>query len=878
MTPFPAKGASGGSSGDQHRAAPSWGGPLTDADYAALLETWITREIADAAMLRRVDTHQGREVVGQKGHRDCAGILIPYYWPGDPVPFNYRLRRDHPDHTCDKDGKPKQERKYLGPPKGANRLYIPPGVTPEQLNDVSIPIVIVEGEKKALALWRLAWHGTDRPRFIPIAIAGVWSWRGTIGKANGPNGERVDVKGPVPDLNRIPWNGRKVFIVFDANIHTNESVKWARKGIARELATRHAAVDFVALPADCGVNGVDDLLAKWGPERVLELFANAVPAARLQVNQTTRYQTRSDGLFRIAHKGDQLQETQLTNFQATITTNITLDDGLETRREFEIEAALMSRTFHLTIPATRFAAMDWPIEQMGSGAITFPNQKEYARTAIQSCSQTAEERRIYTHTGWREINGVWVYLHADGAMGAAGAVEGVAVRLPGALSRFALRSPVDAAILARAVRASLLLVQLAPAPIGFPMLAATCRSVFDDPDFALHVTGETGVFKSELAALYQQHFGAGMDRQHLPGAWSSTANSLEALAFHAKNTLLTIDDFAPQGSIHDVARHHAAADRLFRAAGNLAGRARLDANANLREPKPPRGLILSTGEEIPRGHSIRARLLILDLAKGTIKPAQLSECQRDAQAGLYVVAMSGFLRWMAGRYAEARTAFVARAAELRLNAQSSMAHSRTPGIIADLQAAFEFYVCFAAECGAIDGAEEARLKSRCWEALRVAAAAQAKHHAATEPTAMYLASVRAALVSGRAHLESRTGDEPDWSPRSCGWRPDGSGRSLPQGDCIGWVDGDEIYLEPTATFRVVQVAGRDAGEALNVTQQTMNKRLNDKGLLASVDDSRETLTVRKTVGGSSRPVLHFRRGTLLPDEVDDDVTGPPEVG
>lgn len=876
MTPAPAK-ETRDPEGDQRPGSPNWGGPLTEADYAALAASWITREIADAAMLRRVDSQQGREVVDQKGPRDCAGVLIPYYWPGDPVPFNYRLRRDHPDYTLDKNGKPKQERKYLGPPKGANRLYIPPGVTPEQLRDVSIPIALVEGEKKAIALWRLAWHGTDRPRFIPIAIAGVWSWHGTVGKANGPNGERVDVKGPIPDLNRIAWQGRKVFIVFDANIHTNESVKWARKGIARELATRKAEVDFVTLPADCGVNGVDDLLAKWGPERVLELFSNAVPAARLQVTQPVQYQSRPEGMVRIAHKNDGLAETPLTNYQATIKTNITLDDGIETRREFEIECALMSRTYQFTIPAARFAPMDWPIEQMGAGAITLPNQKEYARTAIQFFSRTAEERRIYTHAGWRKINGAWVYLHADGAIGAAGTVESIAVRLPGAMSRYVLRPPLDPEALARAVQASLLLV-LGPPVISFPLLAATFRSVFDDPDFALHLTGETGVFKSELAALYQQHFGAEMDRQHLPGAWSSTANSLEALAFHAKNALLVVDDFAPQGSVHDVARHHAAADRLFRAAGNLAGRARLDSNAKLREPKAPRGLILSTGEENPRGHSIRARILILELAKDAISPAQLTECQRNAQAGLYVEAMTGFLQWMAGRYEEVCSAFIARVAELRLTAQSSMAHARTPSIIANLQAALEFYLRFAAECGAIDPAEEDRLKSRCCEALRDASAAQAKHHASTEPTAIYLARLRAALVSGRAHLEARTGGEPDWSPRSCGWRPDGSGRSLPQGDCIGWVDGEDIYLEPTAAFRLVQVAGRDYGEALAVSQQTMNKRLNEKNLLASTDKKHQTLTIRRVLAGSSRDVLHFRRSTLLPDGSEDSTTAYGEEG
>src|SRR5262249_24070742 len=151
----------------------------------------------------------------------------------------------------------------------------------------------------------------------------------------------------------------------------------------------------------------------------------------------------------------------------------------------------------------------------------------------------------------------------------------------------------------------------------------TCRAVFGEADFALHLAGETGALKSELAALHQQHFGATMNRLQLPGAWSSTGNALESLAFQAKDTLFVIDDFAPQGSGADVARYHAAADRVFRAAGNHAGRSRLDSTAKLREPKPPRALILSTGEDIPRGQSVRARLLILELPKGSINVSHL---------------------------------------------------------------------------------------------------------------------------------------------------------------------------------------------------------------------------------------------------------------
>jgi hypothetical protein len=851
------------------RTRPDWGRPLTESDYAALAKSWITPELAHAAMLRRVDEQEARQIVGQKGKRDCAGVLIPYYWPGDPLPVNYRIRRDHPDLVQATDGTVKEDRKYLGAPGAANRLYIPPGITLEDLADLDTPIAIVEGEKKALALSRLTNHESDRLRSIPVAIPGVWNWRGVIGKTGGPKGERLDVKGPIPDLSRIAWDGRTVFILFDSNIHTNEEVRKARNGLGRHLTKAGAKVRHATLPEDCGVNGVDDLLAAWGPARVLDLFAKSTSGARLEVVLPPQFETRPDGLFRVTSRGERLTQVQLTNYQAAITANITLDNGVETTCEFEIAAELMGRRLQFTIPASEFTSMDWPIERMGAAAITFPNQRDYARTAIQSLSIGAEQRCIYTHTGWRQVDGQQMFLHAAGAIGTAGVVSGVMVRPFSSLRLYELQLPSGPGAVAPAVAATLRLLNLAPPAISFPLLAATFRAVLGEADFSMHLAGETGAFKSELAALHQQFFGAGMDRLHLPGSWSSTGNAIEAMAFYAKDALLVVDDFAPQGAAVDVARYHTAADRVFRAAGNHAGRGRLDSNANLRESKPPRALILSTGEEIPRGHSIRARLFILELEKGAIDPGALSECQGDGREGRYVEAMAAFIQRVAGRYEDVRAAFDRRLADFRTAATGSTAHARTPEIVANLQAGFELYLDFCVASGAIDGPERGRLSARCWGALQEAAATQAKHHKATEPTARYLEILVALLSSGRAHLEARNGGAPTGFQRSCGWRCDSSGNWSPMGDCVGWVEGDDIYLEPTAAFRLVQAAARDGGEALAISEQTLRKRLNDKHVLASVDAKRGTLTIRRMIGGSLKQVLHFSRQRLLPEAPED---------
>ena len=436
------------------RIPPKYGRPLTPEDLASLAKSWITPEMAEAAMMRSVDDKEAAEIIGQRGRRSCAGILIPYYWPGEPGPRNYRIRRYQPDIVEADDGSLKQERKYLSAPGSGNLLYIPQGVTPEQLADVNIPLVIVEGEKKALSLWRLANHNRKQPCCIPVAIAGVWNWRGTTGKTEGPDGERVDTKGPINDFGRIALPGKTVYIVFDTNVHTNPSVKAARRQLTGYLVRQEALVKLVDLPKDCGVNGIDELLASWGPERVLPLFEKATDGSKIYVRQTPQFEYRDDGTHRISRRGEQLQEIHVSNYNAQVTASIVLDDGVEQKREFEIKAELLGASHHFSVSESEFQEMEWPIRKMGPAAITYANQQQHARIAIQSRSLDAPVRKIYTHTGWHNASGQWLYLHVGGTIGANGPVADTEVRLTGQLGNYNLR-PAAEYDLQRAVRASL---------------------------------------------------------------------------------------------------------------------------------------------------------------------------------------------------------------------------------------------------------------------------------------------------------------------------------------------------------------------------------------------------------------------------------------
>ena len=279
------------------------GDPLTPEDLCKLERSWLTPEVVEQARIRRVDDATGRELVGRSGRSgEYAGLVFPYVLPGEDRVRDYRLRRDKPDIEY-KDGKPSQRAKYLAPPGGANMHYFPPGTPPEALTDTSLPVVVTEGEKKGLALQRLATWKCDRPLWLAVAVSGVWNWHGTVGKTTGPNGERCDVKGTIPDFDRVGWQGRKVYVCYDSDVQKNASVKAARNGLARMLKGKGADVFFTDVPegTDAAKQGVDDWLFAAGPEPVLAALKNARSSS---VKVPAGFRLSDTGVFSVDPTGE----------------------------------------------------------------------------------------------------------------------------------------------------------------------------------------------------------------------------------------------------------------------------------------------------------------------------------------------------------------------------------------------------------------------------------------------------------------------------------------------------------------------------------------------------------------------------------------------
>lgn len=83
---------------------------------------------------------------------------------------------------------------------------------------------------------------------------------------------------------------------------------------------------------------------------------------------------------------------------------------------------------------------------------------------------------------------------------------------------------------------------------------------------------------------------------------------------------------------------------------------------------------------------------------------------------------------------------------------------------------------------------------------------------------------------------------------------------IPQGVRIGWLEGGDLYLDPRLSYGVAQQTTEN--ERLAVSEQTLRHRLKQGHSLVSIDEGRQTLSVRRVLEGCSRQVLHLRASAV----------------
>jgi len=581
------------------------------------------------------------------------------------------------------------------------------------------------------------------------------------------------------------------------------------------------------------------------------------------------YEVLDNQTFRLDRSGER---ELMANFDARITEEVRYVDGNKTETFLKIDATMPPdepgpeakpvALAQATIDATAFGGLNWIMSAWGVRAIVQPGPgiKEDLRTAIQARSKPTVTT-IYRHTGWAQIKGQPKFLHAAGAIGKTGNDASVQVQLPFELSKYSLATA-DKDKLSEAIQATLRLTDIGPIGLGWSLLAATICPTLCAADFCIHISGRTGTFKSEIASLFQSFYGQEMDARHLPGSWSSTANALEAQAFLAKNALFTIDDFVPTGTAWQTRAYQTTADKIVRSQGNQSGRARLTDMSNLQTAMYPRGLILSTGEDVPQGHSCRARMFILELSPDDVSVTDLTAAQEKRP--LYSIAMSAWLQWLAGK---PDTGTTERCKDLR-KTHAGIGHTRTPSTIAQLISAIESYMRFAGELLMLSAKTVTAAIAEATKSILQVAENQSQYLDSADPADVFIQTLKNVFAAGLGHLRTINGGIPSIALQ-VGWTVEDNMTDIPtyksHGPTLGWVASDkkEFYIDMAAGLTIIKKA---AGTEIPLTKQTLLKRLKDAGLITRTEDARQRNTIRLMAEKNSRSVIALNLAALTQDE------------
>jgi len=184
----------------------------------------------------------------------------------------YRVRRLFPT------SKPK----FKAPPASGSRPYFSPLMPEGYLDNINIPLVLIEGPVKVDSCFQNIPTG-----YCFIGLTGTWNTkdrRDENGVWHDENETRL-----LPELKAIAMRGRNLTILFDSDIEDNISVDQAATDIGNWTRKLGAKPHRCTLPfePDGSKNGADDFLVRHGGSALEDLLNSAeiegwpLPAALL---------------------------------------------------------------------------------------------------------------------------------------------------------------------------------------------------------------------------------------------------------------------------------------------------------------------------------------------------------------------------------------------------------------------------------------------------------------------------------------------------------------------------------------------------------------------------------------------------------------------
>lgn len=532
----------------------------------------------------------------------------------------------------------------------------------------------------------------------------------------------------------------------------------------------------------------------------------------------------------------------LAEFIAWISRETITDNGKEITRDFEIKGLTLKDKRPLpalNVQAGKFSGLTWTESGWGSRAVLFPGAtvKDNARHCFQIVSGDVKASTFYGHTGWRKIEGEWVFLHAGGAIGGG---KNISVKLSHELSKYLLppfphsKSEKDGPTL-EGLKASLSFLSIGPASVTFPLwsfifLAPLTTLISPMPNFVLYLQGLSGTFKSTLAILANSHFGNFKTIQGLSN-FSDTPGVLEKRAFLLKDLPLIVDDYHPANNRRNAEAMESTAQKLIRSYSNRTARGRLNTDLSEKGHYEPRGLCIMTAEEMPVLESTLARLCVVSVEENAIDRARMTALQEKSD--LLPYAGAAYIGWVKENMEKIVSDFPAMFSDFRAAAANDGQHKKLPEQVSFLAYGLHLATSFFKDIGIITDDESERLNQEGWQTFVNLSERQQQRITDENPVDRFFDILQTLLIQHNARLEPL---------------PTHNAENIGAGDRIGYFDDENIYLLPVAAWHAVVSYCQKEGGHFPLGKHAFLSMLRSKGI---VETGATGSTSGKTINGQT---------------------------
>ena len=701
-----------------------------------------------------------------------------------------------------------------------------------------------------------------------------------------------DILGVEPETTKLPipeatkFDTKKAFREAQAGHNWHQNLlrlvgSWVAKGLSDEAIYKHSealtlsgySVEQTRLDFQPMIEGARNK----GFDRNKGSYFNQ-PKGSDKVMSESYYFQNGGGLYFFDYRKVKNPDTKLCNFIAEITHEVTKVDGQNSFKTLLVQGQQSDGTYFppVDIEASRFDSMEWLMPHWGPKAIinVGPKSKDHVAAAIKSLS-TYEMKTVYLHTGWIFHAKKYAYLSASGGITANGYSPDFATELSGSLNNYELPAPC-ADMEVPVTKFLELFSDLIDDGTGLVILSGAFRSIFSEfvpCTVSLYLQGTTGTYKSAVVGVVQALFGKTFNGSNLPENWSSTGNAIEKKAALAKDAMFVVDDFVARGTQSDVARMHRDAERVLRSQGNQSGRDRMTSTTELRGANVPKGMICATGEDLPNGHSLQARLVIINMKKGSTDTGVLSQLQDYAQTGDLAQLNANFIRWIA---AAADDGIIEQYFNDALSSCAKQlpaeGHARTRDNLSQMLTGLWIYLQYAVDVGVMHLEAADIFKLQAIKTVLALSQIQAGVDKDASDAERFVKVLQSALSMGSCHLAAQGGGSPKYHT-AAGWKLTGSGEYQKiegQGVKVGWMNDKHVFIDVTAAQKVVKQLSQAAGNYLGSSDRAVIKALYEANMLAEV--SKDRLTIKVTVEGQRRNLLCMDTNLFM--DIDYDVVAP----